>query len=552
MSPKVRNQILALAAICLAPIVTMLVWGWDKNKGVGILSFFLACALGWVLLAACLRRWRWLFLAYFPLLLLSSAYLAYTLGFGIVPGHTLAILWVSASTEELMGLWGVWQDKWLALPLLAILGAYLWLAWKLPDLPIFVGRTRLATRVLLGLCVPAAALAAHNVPLLFDGLALNPVTGSLMFGAGLVPRARAELHGAGIQKIPYHARREDTAEEVHVLIVGESARRDSWSVYGYQRPTTPYLEKLKSEAFFLQHAVADANLTSLSVPMLLTGMTPEELSASGRPHGTLLDLVKEAGYSTSWLVNQDLEVSTAMGVVADHLEYPPETNRGSMFARFNTDEALLPAYTRELGNNGHPRFIGMHVLGSHWEYYRRYPPKFQRYGDLSRLGPFSVFDSNSAVERALTDSYDNSVLYTDWFLRQVIEAARQLKVPATVTFVPDHGESLPDLDKGPAGHGGPIYYPSQYEIPAFVWVNDAYRTAHPERVANLKANAARLVRSHQFFYTVADLMGISWPDAKPERSFASAAFVPDTAGQYLVGGVLKAIPETRVNTAAAP
>ncbi len=135
----------------------------------------------------------------------------------------------------------------------------------------------------------------------------------------------------------------------------------------------------------------------------------------------------------------------------------------------------------------------------------------------------------------------------DWFLEQVIEAARQLNVPATVTFVPDHGESLPDLDDEAAGHGGPDFYPSQYEIPAFVWVNDAYRAAHPQRVAILKANVARQVRSHEFFYTVADLMGITWPDAKPERSFASPSFVPDT-GQYLVGGVLKAIPETSVNT----
>jgi glucan phosphoethanolaminetransferase (alkaline phosphatase superfamily) len=222
-----------------------------------------------------------------------------------------------------------------------------------------------------------------------------------------------------------------------------------------------------------------------------------------------------------------------------------------MFARFNVDEALLPAYRQALADSGHPRFIGLHVLQSHWEYYKRYPPTFQRYGNPSKLGGLSLFDANRDVEKALTDAYDNSVLYSDWFMMQIIEAARQLKVPATVTFVPDHGESLPDLDNEAAGHGGPDFYPSQYEIPAFVWVNDAYRAAHPERVAVLRDNVARQVRSHEFFYTVADLMGISWPDAKPERSFVSRSFVPDT-GQYLVGGVLKSIPETSINRAAAP
>ncbi len=43
-----------------------------------------------LLLAYCTRTWRTLFLAYVPLLLLSAAYAAYALTYGIVPGHTLA------------------------------------------------------------------------------------------------------------------------------------------------------------------------------------------------------------------------------------------------------------------------------------------------------------------------------------------------------------------------------------------------------------------------------------------------------------------------------
>jgi len=190
-------------------------------------------------------------------------------------------------------------------------------------------------------------------------------------------------------------------------------------------------------------------------------------------------------------------------------------------------------------------------MGSHWEYFRRYPPRFQRFGDPSKLDSSSLLYRGGTIERDLTDAYDNSVLYTDWFLMQVIEAARKLKVPATVTFVPDHGESLPDLDDGVAGHGGAIFFASQYELPAFVWVNAAYRAAHPEQVAALRGNVSTLVRSHDFFYTVADLMGVSWPGASPERSFASASFVPDIADRYGLGGTLAPIPATRVNATPA-
>jgi hypothetical protein len=37
-------------------------------------------------------------------------------------------------------------------------------------------------------------------------------------------------------------------------------------------------------------------------------------------------------------------------------------------------------------------------------------------------------------------------------------------------------------------------------------------------------------------------MGITWPGARPERSFVSQQFVPDTNGKHLVGGVLMARP----------
>ncbi len=98
------------------------------------------------------------------------------------------------------------------------------------------------------------------------------------------------------------------------------------------------------------------------------------------------------------------------------------------------------------------------------------------------------------------------------------------------------------MDEGMAGHGGPVYSASQFKVPAFVWLNDAYRKAHPQKVAALEANADKPIRSHEFFYTVADLMGLSWPDEPAQHSFASTGFVPDTSGQMLVGGVPQTHP----------
>src|SRR3954471_20531109 len=65
------------------------------------------------------------------------------------------------------------------------------------------------------------------------------------------------------------------------------------------RSTTPYMDKLKNEAIFLQDAVADANLTFWSVPIILTGITPEQFTTAPI-RGNIVDLAKEAGYSTTW------------------------------------------------------------------------------------------------------------------------------------------------------------------------------------------------------------------------------------------------------------
>jgi glucan phosphoethanolaminetransferase (alkaline phosphatase superfamily) len=429
------------------------------------------------------------------------------------------------------------------LPVIGAFVAYVWMAWRLPAVAIFKGWSYRIARLLLVAVIPLAAYASFDSNELIDGAALNPVVGSFMFFGGQMPRIYAQLHGSLTNKIPYHAKRMDRSEEVHVLVVGESARRGSWSVYGYSRPTTPYLNSLKArgEAIFFQDVMADANLTQNAVPIILTGIPPGRI-LNANISGNLFDLAREAGYSTAWLVNQDIEITMLAGVSVDPLETPPDP-RPSLFGRVLQDATLLPVYRREIGRTGTARFIGLHVMGSHWEYYKRYPSTFERFGNADGLGAASIMFNNLAVEKALVGTYDNSVLYTDWFLGQIIDEARKLAVPATVTFVPDHGEDLAEFDGGSAGHGDPSYQPSQFKIPAFIWANEGYRRAHPQIIEAIQRNASAEIRSRNIFYAMADIMGITWPAQQPAQSYASPRFVPDASGPLLAGGVLVPAPQ---------
>jgi glucan phosphoethanolaminetransferase (alkaline phosphatase superfamily) len=528
-----------LGVLYVAPFAAMVLWSSNTQTMRSVVALVASAIFVTMLLGLCARTWRRFFLLAFPLWVVAAIFATYAMLFGKVPGRAVALLLSGASWEEIAGLFGIWQQKWLSLPIAGVLALYLILSLRLPPWPILSRAMSAVVRVLLVLTVPMMVYAAQRTTELTTGFTLNPAIGSVLFFGRQLPHAHDELRGKFVVKTPFHAKRTDTGEEVHILIVGESARRDSWSVYGYKRATTPYLDRLKrdKEAVFLDDAMSDANLTILAVPMMLTGMAPQEAARARGTQGNLLDLAKEAGYETNWLVNQDVSVSTSMGIVADHLEYPPDFHE-STFSRSALDEILLPSYRRALDQVGRPRFIGMHVMGSHWEYYRRYPKAFQQFGSAQRISTLTSASTDRSMVRDLADAYDNSVLYTDWFLQQVIEGARRLRVPVTVTFVPDHGEASPYLDAGAVGHGGARYVAAEFEIPAFVWTNAVYRSAHPEKVAALEANASKEIRTHDVFYTVADLMEITWPGADPARSFASEHFVPDATKEHLARGVL--------------
>jgi glucan phosphoethanolaminetransferase (alkaline phosphatase superfamily) len=536
-----RLNLYALGALRLVPPMVMIAWGMQGQPARLVIAIAVPAVVEAFLLAGIFRTWRSFFLAGFPFFLIGCLYASYTIMYGSQPARSLAFIVLTTSAEEIVGFLSL-APSLLPLSGLISLAAFYGLLWyQLPsEVRIESDVKPLAARSLLVLTLLATIYSATYPNDLIDGIAASPTTGTAMFFASTLPNANRALHGLDIVKTPYRARR-DSAEETHILVIGESVRRDSWSAYGYTRPTTPFLDSLKTEAFFLQHAVADANLTTWSVPILLTGLTPTQFSIGSIQaiHGNLVDLAKEAGYHTTWLLNQDITISIAVGMSPDHLVYPPDF-KANLLDRHALDGELLPGLQRELARAGHARFIGIHMIGSHWEYYRRYPPGFQRFGSAGGLNTFSIF-APGKIQARVTDSYDNTVLYTDWFLKQVIESARQLTVPATVTFFPDHGEDLEQLD-GNAGHGAPQYTRHAFEIPAFVWMNTAYRTAHPDKVSALQANISREIRTHDVFDTLGDLMGISWPGAKATRSFVSSRFVPDTAEKFAAGGVLVTPP----------
>ena len=518
----------AFAMLCL-PYLSLAAWLAASGRLASIAAFAASILLIGGLLAILARTWRLFFWLNAPFWLLAVVFAGYTLTYGDVPSELLAYVLATSSWEEVRGFFGIWQGEHLLVEVAVLAAIYLVLAARSPQTPISsrsVPTWRLKLPAAIAVLCAIAALSPGSVK---EGLAANPLVGGILFATGPLHDARSLVQGSGIPKVRFGADR-IAAKEVHILIIGESARRDSWSVYGYSRPTTPYLDKLRGQAIFFQHAVADANVTICAVPILLTGMSPSRFDLKA-VQGNLVGLADEAGYSTAWLMNQDPHISLLTGIHADRMVYPPSLHTLAS-GKLPLDQVLLPEVRAQLEHATHARFVGLHVIGSHWAYDSRYPAQFKLFGSGA---PLTYFDAISGKpDQRVVDAYDNSVAYTDWFIGQIIDAAGALSVPVTVTYFSDHGEDLYLLD-GRSGHGAASYSKHQFDIPAFVWINSAYRAAHPEKVQAMEQNAGKEIRSHNVFYSVADLMGIRWPNAKPDESFASAAFVPDLTTPLIAG-----------------
>jgi glucan phosphoethanolaminetransferase (alkaline phosphatase superfamily) len=528
-------------ALLLAPYLVMVAWSTRHLQLAGGVGCLLISMTLLIALASVTRTLRSFLLWHFPLFVLGAAFAAYTLISEQLPGYPLAYVLATTSWEEVRGFFGLAQGARALLLLMVLCGGYLLLAVAVPAgvrLPAARPRLRWA---LIGSLALLAAIAAYDPDQSVAGLFANPVIGAARFFSGPLASVHVAVDRPLQRKRPYGAVR-SAGDEVHVLIIGESSRRDSWSLYGYPRATTPYLDSISSELVVFARAVADANLTIYAVPMVITGMAPATFDFHDI-RGSIVDLAREAGYHTSWLANQDPHAEQLAGVQVDGPRFPPAARRPG-YVVYPPDGVLLPDFARALQRGG-PLFVGMHVYGSHWPYTSRYPPSFAHFG-VATL-PFTAINVPGERQQ-VTDCYDDSIRYTDWFLRQVIEQARRLSVPATVTYLSDHGEDLQALD-GRSGHGASEYTRHVFEIPAFVWMNAAYRHAHPEKAAALAANASAEVRSHDFFYSLADIMGIRWAGYLPRRSFASPQFVPDVAEMHIAGG--KLVPRTESAGAVA-
>ena len=290
-----------------------------------------------------------------------------------------------------------------------------------------------------------------------------------------------------------------------MLVIGESSRRANWQLFGYRRPTNPSLSRLEN-LVPLTRFITSWPESIAAIPMILTRRKPAMAWDAPWHEASFLRAMQEAGYETYWISNQQAigEFDSPVSMYAYEAEHVEWLNHASWTAPGSYDGDLIRPLEDALHASDHDLFIVLHMMGSHVQYDYRYPVAFQRWRPTQLSPP----GDGTRIERA-RNSYDNSILYGDHVLAEVIDVLKQSGAVTALWFESDHGEVIPTPTCDREGHG--VGTVSEYEIPAFFWYSDSYARHFPQRVAALRANAAKRTLSADTFESLIDMAGVTFP-----------------------------------------
>ena len=294
---------------------------------------------------------------------------------------------------------------------------------------------------------------------------------------------------------------------VVVLVVGETVRGDHWGLNGYPRQTTPLLAAREDVVNF-PDVTACGTSTAVSLPCMFSPFGRADYDRHAiLTHETLLDVLARTGIQVLWRDNQ----AGCKGVcdrVENHTmtaQAAPELCRaGRCF-----DEILLQGLAERIDTAHGDLLVVLHPLGSHGpNYFERYPAEYEHFLPTCR----SAVPSRCSREE-IVNAYDNSVLYADAVLAQLIQLlAARPDHDTAMLYLSDHGESLGEY--GLYLHGAPytVAPRTQTHVPMLLWMAPGFARQLAIDTNCLQAEAVR-PRSHDaMFHSILGMFDVASAD----------------------------------------
>jgi len=303
------------------------------------------------------------------------------------------------------------------------------------------------------------------------------------------------------------------------LVIGESAYRKHWSLYGYDKETTPFvdsLSKIEPKQLSFYDGIAAAPFTRNVLRMALSFASPTDLGPF-YTEKTLLNLAHDAGYETFWISNQGTS-----GIQDSYLGYIAAGADKTLFSRggyLSNDDFVLIPILREEHKPGKKQFFIIHLVGSHNNYVDRYDEKDRK----------AIPGENS-----LLNHYDRSIHHTDRVLKEIYNIMQQDSTALFVHFS-DHGEIIG------RGHGPWKNGIAQFDIPLITINKNAERI--DSVTAKYKEPEKGFINNTNTIFILAEMMGYSIPQKYVDKAIEDGRYVRHADQSYSAYSDVKENPE---------
>ncbi|WOX05818.1 phosphoethanolamine transferase [Microbulbifer pacificus] len=300
-----------------------------------------------------------------------------------------------------------------------------------------------------------------------------------------------------------------------VLVVGETARWDHFSLNGYGKATNPALAKRNVVSF--DHVSSCGTATAVSVPCMFSILDRDHYSEKqAKATDNVLDIAQRAGITVAWMDNNSDSKGVALRVPYTNYRNPEINKQCDDECR---DIGMLEGVQKLVSSTpSGDILVVLHQMGSHGpEYAKRYPKSFEK---------FKPSCSSNLLEQCsqeeIDNAYDNSILYTDFFLGQVIDYLRSVSsdFSPAMLYISDHGESLGE--KGIFLHGFPyaLAPESQKHVPMIFWSGQEF--AQAQHKLNEQGFSHREFSQDNLFHTLLGLMDVKTSVYQPAMDIFSS------------------------------
>ncbi|TAJ13603.1 DUF1705 domain-containing protein [Marinilabiliaceae bacterium JC017] len=275
-----------------------------------------------------------------------------------------------------------------------------------------------------------------------------------------------------------------------VFIIGESVRNDHLGINGYKKETTPNLKALNVVSFYKTRSLYTH--TAASVPQILTradSLMPEKSYSEE----SFIKIFKQCGFDTYWFANQTPDY-TYDGIAKSVDHYIPTSVMSSVYSdKLWTDENILEVFDSKISKSTKQKLIVLHTIGSHWYYNYRYDDRFKKFIPVSNS---RSIHHNTSEE--LINSYDNSILYMDYFVSEIIKKMEDEN--CILIYLSDHGELL--------GEKGKWLHAVEHDVlrnaACFVWMSDKYKRKHSDKEIAMKDKSSEEITTSFLFHSILD------------------------------------------------